>query len=73
MCLPLSLYLSQWNELNRTHWIIVEVMIGIMILQLISIAMQPASKTPVSFKVKKTYLYNVDDNRYLLLLCHINT
>lgn len=74
MCLPLSLYLSQWNELNSTHWIIVEVMISIMILQLISIAMQPASKTPVSFKVKIpiNLMANVNDNKYLLILCLVS-
>jgi len=52
VCLPLGLYLSHWYELNSTHWIIVQVLVGVMILQLISIAMQPASKTPVAFKVK---------------------
>jgi len=52
VCLPLALYLSHWYELNSTHWIIVQVLVGVMILQLISIGMQPTSKTPVAFKVK---------------------
>jgi len=52
LCLPLSLYLSHWYELDTIHWITVLILIGIMSLQLISIAVQPASTTPVAFKVQ---------------------
>jgi len=51
LCLPLSLYLSHWYELNGVHWIVVQVLIGVMALQLVSIAVQPESTTPVAFKV----------------------
>lgn len=58
VCLPLGLYLSHWYELNSTHWIIVQVLVGVMILQLVSIAMQPTSKTPVAFKVNQLLAHN---------------
>jgi len=53
VCFPLALYLSHWYELNSTHWIIVQVLICVMILQLVSIAMQPTSNTPVAFYVNQ--------------------
>jgi len=58
VCFPLGLYLSHWYELNSTHWIIVLILVGVMILQLVSIAMQPASKTPVAFKVNQLPIAN---------------
>jgi len=63
-CFPLGLYLSHWYELNSTHWIIVQVLVGVMILQLVSIAMQPTSKTPVAFKVKQLPTYLTNNNNY---------
>ncbi|XP_050442497.1 high affinity cationic amino acid transporter 1-like isoform X2 [Adelges cooleyi] len=51
LCLPLSLYLTHWYELDSMQWKIAQLLIVIMIIQLISISLQPASKTPVTFKV----------------------
>ncbi|XP_060873269.1 cationic amino acid transporter 3-like [Metopolophium dirhodum] len=76
VCLPLSLYLSHWYELNSTHWIIVQVLVGIMILQLVSIAMQPTSKTPVAFKVPLVPLtpaLSIFINIYLMFFFDIYT
>ncbi|XP_015370694.1 PREDICTED: high affinity cationic amino acid transporter 1-like [Diuraphis noxia] len=75
-CFPLGLYLSHWYELNGTHWIIVQVIVGVMILQLVSIAMQPTSKTPVAFKVPLVPLtpaLSIFINIYLMFFFDIYT
>jgi len=51
LCFPLGLYLSHWYELNGTHWTVVLVLTAVMVLQLVSIGLQPSSKTPAAFKV----------------------
>ncbi|KAL4089632.1 hypothetical protein QTP88_024642 [Uroleucon formosanum] len=76
VCFPLGLYLSHWYELNSTHWIIVQVLVGVMILQLVSITMQPASKTPVAFKVPLVPLtpaLSIFINIYLMFFFDIYT
>lgn len=71
-CFPLGLYLSHWYELNSTHWIIVQVLVGVMILQLVSIAMQPTSKTPVAFKVKQLPTLQIIITIIILLMYNYN-
>lgn len=64
MCFPLGLYLSHWYELTSNHWIIVLVLLVVMMLQLVSIAMQPPSKTPVAFKVSNVTIIQQHNKYY---------
>jgi len=76
LCFPLCLYLSHWYELNNTHLIVVAVLLGVMVLQLVSIGLQPASKTPVAFKVPfvpLTPALSIFINIYLMFFFDIYT
>ncbi|VVC24804.1 Hypothetical protein CINCED_3A025062 [Cinara cedri] len=76
LCLPLGLYLSHWYELDRTNWIIVQGLIIVMFIQLVSISMQPESKTPVTFKVPLVPLtpaLSIFINVYLMFFFDIYT